>query len=158
MLWFRVEMLDARSASAVCYNIHPPPFRRGGQLQCSQTQTSKLRGVDGARIRGLRVWGTAFRVSGLGVKAPSGASAEEASVGVGADRVVVAVVRVVGTLVVITPETIAIPPATRTESTVLRNAFICDPAALRRGWARRVFQPLGLLATSADIHRRGLGS
>ena len=87
------------------------------------------------RVWGLRVWETVFRVSsfGCGFEAPSGASAGEASVGVCAVRVLVAVVLVVEALVVITPEAIAIPPAPRTESTVLRNAFISGPAALRGG-------------------------
>ena len=104
----------------------------------------------------MRVWGTAFRVSGLGVEAPSGASAGEASVGVGADRVVVAVVRVVGTLVVITPETITFPPAPRTESTVSREAFISDSAALKRWGGGGV---LSLRAAgSIRRHRKGQGS
>ena len=61
------------------------------------------------------MWGRCFgfRVSGFGswFKAPSGASAGEASLGVCAGRVLVAVVLVVGALVEITNEAIAIPSA-----------------------------------------------
>ena len=66
-------------------------------------------------VEGLEdgVSGFGFRVSGFGFgfKAPSGANAGEASVVVLAGRVLVAVVLVVGTLVEITNEAIAIPSA-----------------------------------------------
>jgi hypothetical protein len=107
------------------------------------------------------LWGRCFgfQISGFGsgFKAPSGACAGEASVGVCAGRVLVAVVLVVGALVVITPEAIAIPPAPRKESTVLRKAFISGLAAFReRGGG--VFPFLGLLTESDETFRKGLGS
>ena len=93
----------------------------------------------------MRVWGTAFRVSGfgLGFEVPRGASAGEASVVVLAGRVLVTVVLAVGTLVVITPDAIAIPPAPQKKSTVLRKAFISCPAAFREGGGGGVFPLLG---------------
>ena len=85
------------------------------------------------------------------------ASAEEASVGVGAVSVLVAVVVIGGTLVdIIANDAIASPPAPRTESTVSRDAFHNDLDVPLGG--RGKFQLSGLLAKSGETQRKGLGS
>ena len=72
-----------------------------------------------------------FWIWGFGFKAPSEASAGEASVGVLAVRPPVAVVVTLGTLVdILAVDAIANPPAPRTELTDSREAFRSDQALL----------------------------